>query len=122
MKLEKLAYYSQAWSLVWDESPVFPERIEAWAGGPVIPDLYYSHKGMFTVAQWKYGNPDNLEDNQRETVDSVVKYYGSMTAQALSDLTHRETPWIEARKGLAALDRGNSEITQASMAEYYGGL
>ena len=29
MKLQKLLYYSQAWSLVWDEKPLFPERIEA---------------------------------------------------------------------------------------------
>ncbi|MDY6802276.1 MAG: DUF4065 domain-containing protein, partial [Cyanobacteriota bacterium] len=37
MKLHKLLYYSQAWSLVWDEQPLFSERIEAWANGPVIP-------------------------------------------------------------------------------------
>ncbi len=30
MKLQKLVYYSQAWGLVWDEEPLFPERIEAW--------------------------------------------------------------------------------------------
>ena len=30
MKLEKLCYYSQAWSLVWDERRLFPERFEAW--------------------------------------------------------------------------------------------
>ena len=28
MKLEKLCYYSQAWSLVWDERRLFPERFE----------------------------------------------------------------------------------------------
>jgi uncharacterized phage-associated protein len=27
MKLEKLVYHSQAWSLVWDEEPLFHERI-----------------------------------------------------------------------------------------------
>ena len=39
-KLQKLVYYAQAWSLVWDEVPLFPERIEAWANGPVCPTLY----------------------------------------------------------------------------------
>ena len=34
MKLQKLVYYSQAWSLVWDDKPLFRERIEAWANGP----------------------------------------------------------------------------------------
>lgn len=27
MKLQKLVYYSQAWSLVWDEKPLFQERM-----------------------------------------------------------------------------------------------
>lgn len=40
MKLEKLVYYSQAWSLVWDSKPLFLARIEAWASGPVVPELY----------------------------------------------------------------------------------
>ncbi len=30
MKLQKLVYYSQAWHLVWDDEPLFPERIQAW--------------------------------------------------------------------------------------------
>ncbi|MCH7691617.1 MAG: DUF4065 domain-containing protein, partial [candidate division Zixibacteria bacterium] len=36
MKLHKLLYYAQAWSLVWDERPLFQERIEAWVSGPVV--------------------------------------------------------------------------------------
>ena len=30
LKLQKLVYYSQAWSLVWDDKPLFEEEIEAW--------------------------------------------------------------------------------------------
>jgi uncharacterized phage-associated protein len=121
LKLEKLVYYCQAWSLVWDEAPLFTERIEAWAGGPVVPALYYRHRGQFEIKEWD-GNPDALSQAQRETVDAVWKYYGSKTSQWLSDLTHREDPWIKARTGLAPLERGNREITTASMAEYYSGL
>ena len=29
-KLQKLCYYAQAWSLVWDDAPLFGDRIEAW--------------------------------------------------------------------------------------------
>ena len=45
MKLQKLIYYCQAWSLVWDDKKLFPEKIEAWISGPVIRDLYEKHKG-----------------------------------------------------------------------------
>src|SRR5260221_11586367 len=44
MKLHKLIYYCQAWSLVWDERPLFQEKIEAWANGPVIRDLFVFHR------------------------------------------------------------------------------
>ena len=30
MKLQKLVYYCQAWSLVWQSKPLFPNDIEAW--------------------------------------------------------------------------------------------
>jgi uncharacterized phage-associated protein len=49
MKLQKLVYYSLAWSLVWDEKPLFTETVKAWANGPVVPDLYGKHKGMYYV-------------------------------------------------------------------------
>lgn len=49
MKLQKLCYYSQAWHLAWDGVPLFPERIEAWANGPMIPVLYEALRGEFQV-------------------------------------------------------------------------
>ena len=112
-------YYAQAWSLVWDERPIFDEVIEAWANGPVCPVLYAAHKGQYMISEWPRGNASNLDEMAKETVDQVLKYYGKMNAQQLSDLTHREKPWNDARLGVGAGDRGTQEITHASMEEYY---
>jgi len=49
MKLQKLVYYCQAWSLVWDDRPMFREPIEAWTMGPAVPALYREHRGMFEI-------------------------------------------------------------------------
>jgi uncharacterized phage-associated protein len=122
MKLQKLLYYSQAWSLVWDDAPLFSERIEAWMNGPVVRDVYERHRGKFLVAEWPDGDASKLDENQSETVDVVVGYYGDHNAQQLSDLTHRENPWIVARHGLAEDERGEREIPLDSMAEYYSSL
>ena len=122
MKLQKLVYYSQAWSLVWDERPLFQARIEAWANGPVVPALYASHRGQFRIATWPKGDPRRLKTSERETVDAVLKFYGDKSSQWLSDLTHRERPWLEARANLLPGERGEALITLASMAEYYGSL
>jgi uncharacterized phage-associated protein len=123
-KLQKLVYYAQAWSLVWDEKRLFPERIEAWANGPVVPDLYSIHRGNFTITKVSGGNATKLSGEQRETVDAVLDAYADKPSQRLRDLTHREPPWINARRraGLSEGERGNSEITVGDMADYYGNL
>jgi uncharacterized phage-associated protein len=122
MKLQKLLYYCQAWSLVWDEAPLFKNKIEAWANGPVIRLVYNCYKGSFAVATPKFGDPSALNPTQRETVDAVLEAYGQKSAQWLIQLTHREKPWLDARVGLAPGEAGDQEITLEAMAEYYGGL
>lgn len=122
MKLQKLVYYAQAWSLVWDERPLFHERIEAWANGPVVRELYDRHRGLFMVYDLPAGKPDDLDETAVETVDAVLDYYGDKPPQWLSDLTHAEAPWRDARRGLPDGERGSVEIAHAAMAEYYGSL
>jgi uncharacterized phage-associated protein len=122
MKLQKLVYYSQAWSLVWDDRPLFEETIEAWANGPVVPALYQSHRGKFKVLDWPEGDATKLSLEEEETIDAILQHYGPRSSQWLSELTHKEQPWVEARGDLAPGERGNSVISHAAMAEYYGSL
>lgn len=122
MKLQKLVYYCQAWSLVWDEKPLFRERIEAWANGPVVRELFDYHRGQFRVNSIPKGNPEKLNARQKETVFAVLKYYCKKSSQWLSDLTHMEDPWREARRGIRENERGSQVISHASMIEYYSSL
>lgn len=126
MKLQKLCYYSQAWHLVWEERPLFDEAIQAWANGPVVPDLYRLHRGQFRVNDGTEvgGDAAALRDDERGTVDAVLDFYGGRTAHWLSELTHRERPWLDARTaaGLGDQERGTAVIEQAAMFEYYDGL
>ena len=122
MKLQKLVYYCQAWSLVWDEKPLFEEVIEAWANGPVVKELFDYHRGMYEIASMPIGNPRLLNQEQQDTVDAVLEYYGDKSAQWLIDLTHIEDPWRQARKGLPSLERGNRIIPLDAMAHYYSSL
>ena len=121
MKLQKLAYYCQAWSLVWDERPMFEGRIEAWANGPVSEDLYSQHRGTYTV-RGVGGDSSHLDEVAKLTIDAVLQHYGDKTSQWLSELTHKEEPWRRARAGLAPGSRGSEEITHEAMADYYSGL
>ena len=123
MKLQKLLYYSQAWSLVWDGKPLFHEEIQAWANGPVVYEVYRAHRGRYQVnAPWLWGDAEKLRREQRETVEAVLEFYGDKSPEFLSDLTHREAPWALARDGTAPGSRSDVPISHAAMRKYYGRL
>ena len=106
MKLQKLCYYSQAWSLVWDDSPLFEEDFQAWANGPVCPELFFKTQGKYTAsASDESGGEGDLTDNQKDTINKVLEYYGFHNAQWLSQLTHMKDSWIKARAGILKKER-----------------
>lgn len=123
MKLQKLCYYCQSWSLVWDDAPLFPEDFQAWANGPVCPELFYKTQGRYSVtADDETGGDGDLTENQKDTIDRVVEHYGVHNAQWLSQLTHMEDPWKRARENVPANGTCDNVITKESMAMYYGGI
>ena len=124
MKLQKLVYYSQAWTLVWSGKPLFVEETQAWANGPVVWELFNQHRGKYTLteAQLSAGDASRLTPQQKANVDSVIAAYDSMTATQLSLLTHAEDPWKLARGGMSDRARSNAVITFESMRTYYGTL
>lgn len=124
MKLQKLVYYCQAWSLVWDEKPLFDEPIEAWASGSVVRVLYDFHRGQFDISAIPATLYDvsKFSEEQLETMDSVINFYKNKDSYFLSELVRYEAPWQSARAGLEPCERGHNVIAHKDMAEYYGSL
>lgn len=127
MKLQKLCYYAQAWTLAWDDEPLFNEDFEAWANGPVCKELFNLHKGQFRVSASNFlqeYSADDLTADEANNIDIVYDYYGDKESYWLSELTHKERPWKDARQKAHALpgDPCSEIITKESMASYYAGL
>jgi uncharacterized phage-associated protein len=127
MKLQKLCYYSQAWSLAWEGKPLFPEDFQAWANGPVCPQLFNFHRGKFIVNTEDFPQLcgcHKLTDEEKDIIDRVLEFYGDKEAHWLSELTHKERPWREARQKANALpgDLCDEVIAKDSMEDYYSGL
>lgn len=126
VRLQKLCYYSQAWHLVILDRILFQERIEAWANGPVIPDLYQKHKLQYPITKNLFDedpkSKKEISEDSLQIINEVLKIYGDFTSQQLSNLSHTEEPWINARKGLGELERGTEQILLADMVEYYSSL
>lgn len=123
IKLQKLVYYCQAWSLVWREMPLYTEKIEAWANGPVVRELFKLHEGLFRIGpEAALGDSSQLDADCKDVIDNVLKGYADKSTQWLVELTHLEEPWRQARGQVPAGHKCEAEISHASMAEYYSGL
>ena len=124
LKLQKLVYYCQAWSLAWDGIPLFNEEFQAWANGPVCAELFAIHKGKFVIDQsaFKERTQYNFENIQIETINNVLAYYGDKKPIWLSKSTQQERPWAETRIGIPVGEHSDRIIEKSLMQEYYGGL
>ncbi len=114
LRLQKLLYYSQAWSLVWEGRPLFSETIRAWDMGPVVGEVWHAYRSRELT-----GDPSRLSAAERETVDAVLDYYGRQPEAWLSELSHREAPWADAYIRDA---RPSPAISLDAMKRYYGRL
>lgn len=123
-KLQKLCYYSQAWHIAWTEHPIFDEDFEAWSNGPVCPELFKQHQGLFMVSEenFSFGDISNLTDDQKESIDIILRDYGNMSPYELRELTHREQPWKETRGDLPDFVRSNKVISKDLMGDFYSSL
>lgn len=114
LKLQKILYYVQGWSYVWDGVPVFTEEFEAWQYGPVNREVYEEFKGYKNreIPQTEGKVPANAQQSELETIESVWRDYGNETASNLVSMTHSEAPWREAYQS-------GSNITNEEIKEYF---
>ena len=123
LKLQKLVYYAQAWSLVFQNQPIFPEPIEAWVHGPVVYKVWSAYKNYkYSAIPEPEETLADFTDAQIEVLDEVWSAYGELSAKHLEQLTHSELPWLNARKGLNAGEKSNQTISHEDMKSYYAPL
>ena len=95
LKLQKLVYYAQGFSLALLDEPLFNEPIEAWMHGPVVASLYhrYSPYGSTSIPAPAQFDAAVFTREQRRLLDDVYEVYGQYSAWKLRQLTHAEDPW-----------------------------
>lgn len=127
LKLQKLMYYIQAWSLGINGEPMMKARFEAWVHGPVCIELYdrfknkknlYSSIGKEDVID--IDSQGKIEVEDIEFIDYILENYAQYSGVQIEAMTHSEEPWINARKGVKPMERCHNEITELVMKDYYG--
>lgn len=115
VKIHKLLYYAQGWHLTWVGEPLFHERIEAWANGPVVADLWHDEK-----RDRPRPTSQALTGAQLATVDYILDRYGRYTARELIRRTHDEDPWRNASEADAnGWGIENPEIDHRSLRRWF---
>lgn len=120
MRLQKLLYYVQGWSLVAREKPAFESPIEAWVHGPVVRSAYsaFADYGDSPIPLHE-ASSGGLESEMKLLVASVWEGYKTHSAIALRQKTHNETPWLEARGDLPPDQRSDTEINLTTMRQFF---
>ena len=119
-KIQKLAYYSQAWNLVFnDGTDLFKDPIEAWMHGPAIRNLWHKYKTYGFNPIPNVVKPQDLNPDQVSLLEEIWRVYGGYDAEYLEALTHSEEPWRKAREGLETDESSSIVIQNANMRQYY---
>lgn len=96
LRLEKLAYYGQAWHLALTGAALFPEPVEAWELGPVVRALYDKYKEYDAQPIPPPAEPSIPAGRVGAVLAQVWSTYGRFSAGELSRMTHEEEPWKAA--------------------------
>lgn len=82
--------------------PLFEEDFQAWKNGPVVPDLYREHRGRFLIRRGDLAHAVEghapLSDSERQLVRAACAGLSDLSGRQLSERTHDETPWRDARR------------------------
>lgn len=116
LKLQKLLYFAQGWSLVKRGGPLFDESIKAWANGPVVGWVWHEYKSYKKSPIKRPANfdPTGLDDGARAVLNDVYRRWGALEAWTLRELTHAEGPWQDTPR--------NNVISVEALRPYFAEL
>jgi uncharacterized phage-associated protein len=95
LKIQKLLYYAQGFSLALHQKPLFEEKIIAWQYGPVVEEVYQELREFSNgaIPQPENYSIDFLNEDEIDLLKEVYDVYGQFSATKLVEMTHDEAPW-----------------------------
>lgn len=121
-KLELLLYYAYCWYMVINankisqikKSKLFETKFEAGVNGPTIP-----HFDDIILKQLFVNTQHQLNYDEIDILDQILKIYGHFTEYQLIKRTQSEQPWIEARGDAKSLDKCHNVLNDKTIYKYY---
>ena len=129
LKLQKLIFYCDAYCLAYFDKELVTDQFEAWVHGPVSRKVYNSLKDKSIlysdlIYSKKEGEDVDVEfgkltQDQQDLILSVLGDLSKWTGIELEAATHKEKPWLEARKGNSEADKCNELISKDTTRLFY---
>ncbi|MDO8059413.1 DUF4065 domain-containing protein ['Crotalaria aegyptiaca' phytoplasma] len=99
-KIQKLLYYAQGYYLAQYNKVLFPDAIEAWPYGPVIPSVYAETLKQEFQKQYYLDFSSQMtnfpiSEEQKAILEQVFDDFGQLSDVQLIEKTHEESPWKE---------------------------
>lgn len=120
-KLCKLLYYAEGCSLALTGESLFLDEITAWDYGPIVQSVFSYYSDPY-IAKYclgiDYASAQKVGANKEvaDLLEQVFCTFGPYSAWGLSQMSMRETPWLEATNGGKILDR---EISRETMRQCF---
>lgn len=118
IQIQKLVYYAYSWYMVLHNSKkIFNEQPEAWIHGPVFRSLFESMKRYEEFSN--LSEIEKIGESNAHFLDKIYDVYGKYSGNTLERMTHSESPWIKARKGLKPYEHSQNKIKDRDIIECY---
>lgn len=134
-KLQKLCYYAYCWFFVFfndvetitqdnvgEINVLCSDRFQAWIHGPVSLKLYHRYKDYGWHDIPRVETQPEISCEIITLLEQVWEAYGHFSADELERISHRETPWQNARRGYQPGDACSNEISDYDILQYYSNL
>ena len=122
LKLQKILYFAQAEVLKKSKGKalLFPDDIEAWKYGPVVPTVYDWLKtcGSFTISSFDIELEDasTIGESNRTILKAIWDNYNKYSASYLVRLTHRPgSPWSLVFNKNEKIGSGNGDVIRPEL-------
>ena len=116
LQLQKILYYIQVYFLKHDNI-AFPDAIEAWQFGPVVPNVYYYYCGYGAMPITSMHERITIEAQDKNIVDEIIENKRGLDPWKLVEETHRKNgAWDQIYKNGA----GNRNVIPTELIKAVG--
>lgn len=129
LKLQKLLFYCDAYCMAFFGEELLSDKFEAWVHGPVCRKVFNEMKGSSLLySDMSYSPINGIDEDSyfndlsidvRDLLNDVLSTLTQWSGIELERATHRELPWIEARRGYGEADKCHVEISKETTRRFY---